>query len=379
MIVIAKAADVLIQPRVLKVASTIKSLGLRYKIIGVASENVKINNINKLAILNISVKKTILLKRSRHLRRIIKLIKYFIALYTSRANYYYVHDPLSIVLVYIIKITRNDIDIIYMGDELEVGRKFTYYKQLYINVVMKSTPYFCSSIFQADFYRTKVFEKHLNYNKIKMLRNVPNKIRSFSPIEIRRKYNISEDTKIFIYTGLISENRGIMTIINGLSILSDKVGVCFIIIGWGPKGDLIKIKEYSTLKEAEHNSFKVLFIKQMPLLELFNWIHECDVGIGIISNYNQSYYLCTPSKVYEYMMAGIPFLASNFPENKLLVQKTNAGILVNPNSPEDICFKAYNLLSNVERKKQMGMFGRLAALEKYNWEKESKILKETIH
>jgi|APSaa5957512535_1039671.scaffolds.fasta_scaffold01348_7 glycosyltransferase involved in cell wall biosynthesis len=379
MIVVAKAADVLIQPRVLKAASTIKSLCLDYKIIGIASDSIKIKDTNKLVILNISVSRTIIFNRSRLLRRIIKLFKYFAALYVSRGNYYLVHDPLTLVLTYFIKIIRNNISIIYMGDELEIGRKYSLFKRLYVNFLMKSTPYFCSHIFQADYYRKEAFQNFLKYNKVKVLRNVPNKIFSFSNIDIRKKYNIDKNNKIFIYTGLISENRGLLTTIKGLSILSNNISITLILIGWGPKNDLKNIKEYSILKESKYRHFKVLFINQMPIDDLFNWIRQADVGIGIIANYNQSYYLCTPSKVYEYMMAGIPFLASNFPENRLLVKQTNSGILVDPSSPKDICLKAYNLLSDVGKQNRMGRLGRIAALDKYNWEYESKILKKIIH
>ena len=379
MVIIAKAADVLIQPRVLKVASTVNSLGLSYKIIGIASENTNINNLNKLPIVNVRVNKTKLFNQNKVWRRSVKLVKYFFELYKSRANYYLVHDPLSVILTYFIKIFRNDISIIYMGDELEIGRAFSFFKRLYINLIMKSTPYICSYIFQTDYYRKVVFEKYLNFNNVKLLRNLPKKLNSFSNINIRKKYNIDKNSKIFIYTGLISKNRGIITTINGLSSLSNKIGVCIIMIGWGPKNDLKSIKEYSVLKESQHEGFRVLFINQMPIDDLFNWINSSDVGLGIIANFNQSYYLCTPSKVYEFMMAGIPFLASDFPENRLLVKETNAGVLVEPDSSEDICTKAGNLISNIHNQKQMGRLGRIAALEKYNWESESEILKAILY
>jgi len=379
MVIIAKAADVLIQPRVLKVASTVNSLGLSYKIIGIASENTNINNLNKLPVVNVRVNKTKLFNQNKVWRRSVKLVKYFFELYKSRANYYLVHDPLSVILTYFIKIFRNDISIIYMGDELEIGRAFSFFKRLYINLIMKSTPYICSYIFQTDYYRKVVFEKYLNFNNVKLLRNLPKKLNSFSNINIRKKYNIDKNSKIFIYTGLISKNRGIITTINGLSSLSNKIGVCIIMIGWGPKNDLKSIKEYSVLKESQHEGFRVLFINQMPIDDLFNWINSSDVGLGIIANFNQSYYLCTPSKVYEFMMAGIPFLASDFPENRLLVKETNAGVLVEPDSSEDICTKAGNLISNIHNQKQMGRLGRIAALEKYNWESESEILKAILY
>ena len=90
MIVIAKAADVLIQPRVLKVGLTFENLGIEYKIIGIASENVKIKKRNKLVIHNIRVRKTIIYQQIRSLHRLAKLIKYFSALYNIKANNYYV-------------------------------------------------------------------------------------------------------------------------------------------------------------------------------------------------------------------------------------------------------------------------------------------------
>jgi len=77
-----------------------------------------------------------------------------------------------------------------------------------------------------------------------------------------------------------------------------------------------------------------------------------------------------PTKIFEYMLAGIPFIASDFPAIKEIVSKWNCGICVNPLDVVAIKQAALFLLNNPEQALEMGQRGRNAAIENFNWEKE---------
>lgn len=81
-----------------------------------------------------------------------------------------------------------------------------------------------------------------------------------------------------------------------------------------------------------------------------------------------------PNKMFEYMSAGIPVIASNFPLWKEIVEGNQCGICVDPLNPADIARAIDTLVGNPELAEEMGRNGRLAVEEKYNWGNEEKKL-----
>ena len=78
--------------------------------------------------------------------------------------------------------------------------------------------------------------------------------------------------------------------------------------------------------------------------------------------------------MFEYMAAGIPVVASNFPLWKEIIEENKCGICVEPANVEQISDAVNYLLNNPEEAQRMGANGRKAVEEKYNWNNEAKTL-----
>lgn len=74
-----------------------------------------------------------------------------------------------------------------------------------------------------------------------------------------------------------------------------------------------------------------------------------------------------PIKMFEYMAAGLPFIASDFPLWKEIVEKNRCGICVPVNEGEKIREAVVYLLSHQAEAMEMGRNGRRAVENKYNW------------
>lgn len=374
MIIITKTADVLIQPRVLKVARKVQSLGYDYKVVGMCSNKNYLKNDTGLNIENVSVESSNLLMSVNFFRRFWKLVKFIQALDFKGGEKYLVHDYFSLAIVCAFKILRRKIQIIYLGDELEIDRGFHSLKKYTVLFIMKFALNRCNYIFQADYYRKLALEEFLKGREVMLLRNVPEIKLSFKRINIKKKFNLNNETMIFVYHGVICKVRCIENYINAVSMLSDYTSCCLLIIGWGTDSYLNHINELKRMKEAQYDNFRLILLDPMPMNDLFDWIYSADIGMSLIKNISKSYFLCVPSKVYEFLMAGKPFIVSDFPESKLLVGKTGAGVLVDPDCENDILNKLTIMIKNKELLTKMGERGRRAALQMYNWEKESLIL-----
>lgn len=83
-----------------------------------------------------------------------------------------------------------------------------------------------------------------------------------------------------------------------------------------------------------------------------------------------------PNKIFEYMSAGIPVIASNFKLWKEIIEQNNCGICVDPLDPKQIADAINWLFENPEKAKEMGKNGQRLVKEKYNWNREEiKLLK----
>lgn len=105
--------------------------------------------------------------------------------------------------------------------------------------------------------------------------------------------------------------------------------------------------------------------------EINNIYQEATIGASTILDVGQYASLENfPTKVYEFMMAGLPFIISNFDYAKKVITKLECGICVNPNSVKEIADAIDFLNENRELAYKMGLKGKSAVENIFNWENE---------
>lgn len=103
----------------------------------------------------------------------------------------------------------------------------------------------------------------------------------------------------------------------------------------------------------------------------------CESRVGLVTLHPAPNYLeALPVKMFEYMAAGLPVVASDFPLWRSIVEESKCGVCVDPLSPKSIAQAIDYLIQNPDVAEQMGRNGRQAVREKYNWFNEEKALIE---
>ena len=97
------------------------------------------------------------------------------------------------------------------------------------------------------------------------------------------------------------------------------------------------------------------------------------VGLCILKPI-ENYYYSQPIKMYEYMAAGIPFICSDFPGWKQVVNDSGAGICVNPDDISSITEAINYLLNNRNEAQSMGKKGFDYVSKSCNWASEMQSL-----
>ncbi|MFN6358183.1 MAG: glycosyltransferase [Bacteroidota bacterium] len=168
------------------------------------------------------------------------------------------------------------------------------------------------------------YSKKYNYSNITTIYNIPyRKSQQFineSQIKLRAKIGLKQDDLLFIYQGLFTKARGVDNILKAFSNMSEKFHVVF--MGSGPyESEIIK---------ACNNFSNIHYHPPVAPDEVLTYTREADIGIHIIKNTCLNHYFCLPNKIFEYLLAGIPFIVSNFPELTKLAKETGGGWTCEP-------------------------------------------------
>jgi glycosyltransferase involved in cell wall biosynthesis len=78
--------------------------------------------------------------------------------------------------------------------------------------------------------------------------------------------------------------------------------------------------------------------------------------------------------LFEYMAAGLPVIASDFPEWRDMIDRHGCGLLVDPTKPAEVADAMNWLLSHPEEAEEMGRAGLAAVMSEFNWPSQERRL-----
>ena len=169
------------------------------------------------------------------------------------------------------------------------------------------------------------------------------------------------------YVGVIAAVRGIQQMVDAVDFLADDLGVRLQLAGqFSPLELRSQIIESSGWKCVD----EVGFLDRAQLASLLGTVQAGLVLFHPAPNHMEA----QPNKLFEYMSAGIPVIASNFPLWRDLIERHQCGLLVDPLSAKDIAAAIEYVITHPAEAEEMGRRGRAAIEEKYNWESESQKL-----
>lgn len=165
------------------------------------------------------------------------------------------------------------------------------------------------------------------YNtKFEVVRNIPPHI-PMEKLKSKKELGIPEDKRMIILQGAgINIQRGAEELVDAMTYLNN---VVLFIIG---SGDVWSVLEKKVSDQQLQN--KVKLIKKLPKKELINYTVHADLGLSIDKPTNLNYQLSLPNKVFDYIDAEIPILATRLKEIEQLITHYKIGTFLNDHDPK---------------------------------------------
>ena len=174
----------------------------------------------------------------------------------------------------------------------------------------------------------------------------------------------SNDKLRLVYTGdIVSKTRGLESLKGALLDLTD---VELVMAGWYMANDKEFLNEILQLPNVKFNG-------TLEPSDALNLEASSDVIIGLYDPDRTWHHLTLPNKHFETMMCGVPLITNVAPE---LVQTIDFGIIVEYNNVKQLKEAIVRLKNDPELRIRLGANGRKAFLEKYNWGKMEEKLYE---
>ncbi len=202
---------------------------------------------------------------------------------------------------------------------------------------------------------------------VKVIRNVSNKL-SNKKIDKNLSDLIKKDKKMLILQGSgINIDRGAEEAVSMMQYVKNAV---LYIIG---SGDVfVKLKVSVKKYQLED---KVFIKDKMPYKDLMEYTKIADLGLTLDKGTNLNYEYSLPNKVFDYIQAKIPVLASNREVVAELITKNNIGSITKTHDTKELAEIVNTILFDKELNKTWKRNLKNSA-EIYTWENESKKLKE---
>jgi glycosyltransferase involved in cell wall biosynthesis len=198
-----------------------------------------------------------------------------------------------------------------------------------------------------------------------IIRNMPETAERPAQPAARLRQGVPDGSSVIFYSGGLQPTRGLEQLIAALEHLPSCV---LAVMGSGEPGYVEGLRALAV--EAGVAERMILHPPVRPH-EVVAASAGADVGVVLNRNVSLNNWLSLPNKIYEYLAAGIPVVASHSPELTQLVDQYEVGETCDPDRPTDIARAIAAVLDDRERYERLRENVRRAAPE-MTWESEEK-------
>jgi len=316
---------------------------------GSSAENKAVGPIGKMSISRQVLR--IVARLWTHFGLIYKMVK-------SQPDVVHAHDVNTLPTAWLVSVlTRSPL--IYDAHEISTDREgYSSFRSVVGWVEKHLMPRAVGTITTTDI-RAKFFARAYGISRPLVMQNRPRYVLVERSERIRNELNFQETWPVVLYQGGLQQGRGLENLVEAASQVPNAY---FVFIGGGRLE--LPLKEQTARLGLED---KVHFIDTVSLDELPQYTASADIGVQAIENTCLNHYSTDSNKLFEYMMAGLPVIATSLPEIRKLVLEHDLGLLVASGDTNELASAIRCLVGNSDMRQKFGENSAIAA-QQLNWE-----------
>ncbi|QIG91096.1 glycosyltransferase [Bradyrhizobium sp. 6(2017)] len=180
---------------------------------------------------------------------------------------------------------------------------------------------------------------------------------------LRARLGLAEEARLVLYQGWMSAERGIDSLVRAAAYFPANIHL--VLIGYGDCEPQLKTISH----EQGTDDGRVIFMGRIEpeLLATLTW--EADLGVIPYRPVDLNHLYCSPNKLFEFAVAGVPFLANDLPFLRDIAEEHGFGVITDLDRPESIAAAVTSALADSHRYAEL----KRAAVEagsRLNWEIE---------
>jgi glycosyltransferase involved in cell wall biosynthesis len=171
---------------------------------------------------------------------------------------------------------------------------------------------------------------------------------------------IPPGSPVVLYLGALFEGRGIESLVASVPLLPRRAHL--VLLGAGAQAqDLRALALRLAVTDRIH------IVDPVAPHTVVAYAASADVGVSPIVPSCLNYRYSLPNKLFQYMAAGLPVVASDLPQVRDVVDANGAGRCVDTALPAAVADAISAILDDPVAATRMGAAGRRAVVERYNW------------
>jgi len=181
---------------------------------------------------------------------------------------------------------------------------------------------------------------------------------------LREYFGLSVETRVALYQGQLAPDRDLDKLVYAAHALPENVVI--VLMGAGSSQQPLQ-----RLIDAEGLQARVKLAPFVPYQELLAWTTSADVGLILYNpDFSENVRMCLPNKLFEYVMAGLPVLASPLVAVREILEEYQVGRIAERLDPASFG-AAIGAMANDTAALEMMRRNELAAARgDLNWEAE---------
>lgn len=192
--------------------------------------------------------------------------------------------------------------------------------------------------------------------------NVPPRMQVIPSNRLRQMAELDETVSIILHLGQMRRDRGCETLVRAMSSVKD---AHLIFLGYGPLKDRL-----TALVQDLDLDDRITFLDPVSPDEVPSVAVGADVGVTLLEDTCLNHRYALPNKLFEYMAAGVPILASDLPEIRSVVRGYDLGLTVDPSSSDAVA-DALSEITHSPDQRAHWRSNAAKAVETFNWESAS--------